>query len=307
MDLQGKVAVVCGASRGLGLAVAKRLSEEGCKVAICARSADDLEEARGMLIGPAYAEQCDLRNERDTALFIANVERMLGPVDLLVANAATITVAPIDALEPHDFREAMDTTFYTSLHAAMAILPFMEKRGKGTIAFVTSIGGKVGVPHLAPYCAAKFAAVGFAETLRAEVAEKGIDVVTIVPGLMRTGSHLHVQVKGDVENEYAWFGASATTPVIAMHADRAAERIVTGIRTHKKQIVFTPEARFAARTKDLMPNVWAKAMSVVASFLPKGTSKASMEGEEIEELSDKPAVRFVRERGEAPALRHNQV
>src|SRR4051812_23527699 len=98
--LRGKTAVVCGGSRGLGLAVARELVKSGCNVAICARTATDvarawheLEQLDGARV---WADQCDLRNIDDVELFLANVEARLGPIDVLVANAATITVGPIE-------------------------------------------------------------------------------------------------------------------------------------------------------------------------------------------------------------------
>ena len=114
----------------------------------------------------------------------------------------------------------------------------MRARGEGTLAFITSIGGKIGVPHLAPYSSAKFAEVGFAQALRAEVAKDGVHVLTVVPGLMRTGSPTHAQFGGDAEKEYAWFTASANA-----HRRTHAVEGTRVEQTSRKAIVRAASAR----------------------------------------------------------------
>lgn len=312
MRLAGKVAVVCGGSRGLGLALARALAAKGCSVAICARSAEDLEAARSEIarLGVAvYAEACDLRRRADVDRFLANVVARLGPIDVLVANAATISVAPIEALDVRDFDEAMEAIWKTALHPVMGVLPSMRERRAGTIALVTSIGGKIGVPHLAPYSAAKFATVGFAQALRAEVAKHGVHVLTVVPGLMRTGSPVHASFKGDPVKEYAWFTASANAPLLTIDADRAARRIVLAIERGASEITYTPAARFAARTHDLAPGVWNELLALAARLLPRdGGVTTPREGREVEdEAARSPVVAAVRARNGRFARRHGQL
>ena len=120
-----------------------------------------------------------------------------------------------------DFEDALRQIFWTTYHASMAALPVMRKQKSGHIAHVTSFGGKVSVPHLLPYCTAKFAATGFSEGLRAAVAKDGIRVTTITPGIMRTGAHVNAPFKGDQEAEYAWFAAGATLPLVSLASERA--------------------------------------------------------------------------------------
>ena len=312
MRLTGKVAVVCGGSRGLGLAIARALARRRCSVAICARTASDLEAARAEIasLGVAvYAEACDLRRRADVDRFLGNVVARLGPIDVLVANAATIAVAPLEALDVRDFHEAMESTFDTALLPAMAVVPSMRSRRAGTIAFITSIGGKIAVPHLAPYSAAKFAAVGLAQGLRSELAKDGVHVLTVVPGLMRTGSPVHASFKGDPVKEYAWFAASANAPLVSIDADRAARRIVRAIERGASEITYTPAARFAARTHDLAPSLWNEALALVARMLPRGAGETrAREGLEVEdEAARSPVVAAVRARGRRFAYRHGQL
>src|SRR5581483_5724484 len=151
-------------------------------------------------------------------------------VDILVNNASIIQVAPVEALGPREFQHAMAVNFWGVVHPTLAGLPRMRARRRGRIVTITSIGGKVSVPHLLPYGAAKFAAVGFSEGLRAELARDGISVTTIVPGLMRTGSILNAVFKGPHRAEFAAFSVLGSLPLVSMDAERAARQIVAATR-----------------------------------------------------------------------------
>jgi short-subunit dehydrogenase len=311
-SVRGKIAIVGGASRGLGRAIARELARRGCHVAICARSLEELDDARRELEQYGVwviADVCDLRRLEEVDAFVARVEAQLGPIAFAIANAATISVGPIEDAGVDVFDEAMESIFATSRNLALTILPRMQARGKGTIAFVTSIGGKIGVPHLAPYSAAKFAEVGFAEALRAEVAKDGVHVLTVVPGLMRTGSHLRAVFRGQAERELAWFGASAIAPLLSIDADRAAKKIVSAIERGKTQLAFTPAARIVARTHDLFPGLYGAAMAVAGALLPRAPQHggaAEVEGRDVARVSTSKVVDLVRRRSARIALRHGQ-
>jgi short-subunit dehydrogenase len=241
--------------------------------------------------------------------FVSNVEAHLGPIDVLVANAATMSVGPIEDATHEVFDEAMASIFGTSRNAALAVLPRMRARGRGTIAFITSIGGKIGVPHLAPYSAAKFAEVGFAEALRGEVAKDGIHVLTVIPGLMRTGSNARALFRGQADKEFAWFGASATAPLLSIDADRAARRVVRAIERGDTELVYTLPARIAARTHDLFPGLWAKLTQLGGLLLPRAPRRggeAEVDGRDVARASSSRAVAFVKKRTERFAQRHTQ-
>jgi NAD(P)-dependent dehydrogenase (short-subunit alcohol dehydrogenase family) len=313
MRLDDKVVLVCGASRGLGRAIAREAAGRGARVAICARSQEGLEDARSELSSrgfDVYAERCDLRSMPQVLALVSNVTARLGPIDVVVANAATISVGPFEATTESDFDEAMESIYKTSLHAALAVAPRMRQRRRGTIAFVTSIGGKIGVPHLAPYSAAKFAEVGLAEALRAELAKDGVHVLTIVPGLMRTGSHLHGRFRGDPRREYAWFAASAIAPLLSIDADRAARRIVTAIERGASELVFTLPARLASRLHGLFPGPFRELLGIAARLLPTAPSAPQTireaEGVQVERASAGPLFDALKRRSAAFAGRHGQ-
>ncbi len=313
--IRGSTAVVCGASRGLGRAIALELARRGAKkIAICARHEEDLEGLAADLVLrgiPVVAKRCDLTNRAEVADFFEEVQAQLGAVDIVVTNAATITVGPFAAWTKEDFDEAHASIFQSTLNAVLAVSPVMRQRRKGTIAMITSIGAKVGVPHLAPYCAAKFAVMGLAESIRPELAVDGVNVLAVVPGLMRTGSHVHAQFKGDHALEYSWFAASAMAPVLSIDAERAARRIVGAIARGASEVAFTPEARIAPLMRALVPRLWTEALTLVARFLPRppvGTTSAQerKEGVTIERESTSPLVDAVQKAGRTTAERNAQ-
>lgn len=294
-----RVAVVCGGSRGLGRALALEFARRGVSVAVCARSQSAVERTTRELeaLGTrAYGEACDLRHTEQVEGFLARVTERLGAIDLLVANAATLNVAPIETREAKDFDEAWESIFKTALNPVLGVLPAMRARQGGTLVFITSIGGKIGVPHLAPYSAAKFAQVGFAQALRGEVQRDGVHVLTVVPGLMRTGSPAHVTFKGDPEKEFAWFTAGALAPVLSIDADRAARRIADAIERKEDELVYTLPARLAARLHDLVPGVFNALVSLAGALLPKAPAIAlELEGKDVSRTSTaKPVVALKR-------------
>lgn len=183
-DLEGHVVLITGGSRGLGLSLAREFASRGCRIAICARdrgelanAADDLR-ARGaevLTIESDVADQAAVDRMIDRAL------SHYGRIDILVNNAGEIQVGPVDSMTIADFERSMNIMFWGTVYPTMALLPHMKQRGSGRIVNITSIGGKVAVPHLLPYTCAKFAAVGFSEGLHAELAKSGVKVVTIAP------------------------------------------------------------------------------------------------------------------------------
>jgi short-subunit dehydrogenase len=167
-----------------------------------------------------------------------------------------------------DYRRAMDVMFWGALHAAEAVLPGMRARRRGTIVNVTSIGAAVAVPHLAPYDAAKFAMRGWSEALGAEMARHGISVVTIVPGLMRTGSFGHALVKGRRYAEASLFSLAASLPLLTSSAERAARRIVLAIERGDRVVVIGAPAKLLRLAHALLPGAVVRTLGVVNRLLP---------------------------------------
>jgi len=295
-DLTGQVALITGGSRGLGLALARELAGEGCRIAICARDADELERARQDLVGrgvEALAVPCDVSDREQVASMVAAVLARFGRIDLLVNNAGIITVAPLEALTHEDFERVMAIDFWGVLNPTLAVLPHMRARRSGRIATITSLGGKVGVPHMLPYTSAKFAAVGFSQGLRAELADAGITVTTVVPGEMRTGSHLHAEFGGDRGAEYRWFALGASAPT-TMRADRAARLVVRGIKRGTADLTYPISAVLVSRLNGVAPNLAGRLFSLMDRALPaaEGAEQqaAPIHGAAVEATLDSPLI-----------------
>jgi NAD(P)-dependent dehydrogenase (short-subunit alcohol dehydrogenase family) len=310
-DLRGQVALVTGGSRGLGLLISRELQRAGCTVAICARDEAELERARRMLTasgGPVETVVCDVSDEAQVSRMIEQITRRLGRIDILVNNAGVIQVGPLGNQEISDFRQAMDIMYWGVVYATLAVLPQMRARGTGRIVNVTSIGGKVSVPHLLPYSSAKFAAVGFSEGLAADVAQDGITVTTIVPGLMRTGSHLHAVTKGNHQAEYGWFSLGASLPVISMDAEQAARQIVTAIRRGESVRFLGITAALAARVHGLFPGSTVELLGLVNRLLPAPDrrSTGAHPGYQAHQRLDSRLIEFATTWGRRAAERFNE-
>ena len=309
-DLFGTVAIVTGGSRGLGFLIARELARDGARLAICARDADELERARLDLErhgAEVVAIRCDVADPVAAAALVEETERRLGPVDILVNNASIIQVAPIDVLGIKDFQQALAVNFWGTVHPTLAALPAMRARGRGCIVNITSIGGKVSVPHLLPYSAAKFATVGFSEGLAAEVAKDGVRVITVVPGLMRTGSYLHAEFEGRAPAEFTWFALGSTLPGVSMDAERAARRIVRAIRRREVEPILSLPAQVLARVHGLFPGVVVGALALVNRLLPRsGGVEDSASGLELQRASGAGALHVATSLGRAAARRFHE-
>ena len=257
-NLREKIVLITGGSRGLGLLLAREFIERGARVAICARDEEKLErleDGSELPAGRFLTCPCDLSDEDQVYAMVRRVGDSLGPIDVLVNNAGTIQVGPIESQRREDFEEAMNSNFWSAVNTTLAVLPGMQARKSGRIVNVASIGGKVAVPHLLPYSASKFALVGFSKGLRAEIAKDGILVTTVVPGLMRTGSPRNADFKGKHAAEYGWFILSDSLPGLSMDARKAAERIVDACVTGKGEVVLGLPAQLAAILEGVAPNL----------------------------------------------------
>jgi short-subunit dehydrogenase len=272
IDLLGKIVVITGGSRGLGLAMAEECARRGANVAICARDRGELDVARERLERKfgveVLAEVCDVTNNEDVEQFLTAVLSRFGHVDVLINNAGVISVGPVESQTLTDYQEAMDVMYWGVVYPTLTILSHMKARGAGRIANITSFGGKVAVPHLLPYGAAKFAAVGFSEGMRAELKKDGILVMTVCPGLMRTGSHLNAYFKGKNRSEYTWFSFGASTPLLSIDAKRAARKIIDAVCAGEAELIITPQAKLVVAFHGLFPGLTADILAVVNRLLP---------------------------------------
>jgi len=312
-DLRGEVALVTGGSRGLGLALSRELAGQGCRLAICARDQRELDVARAELErsgAEVLAVTCDVGDRNQVTAMVEAVTNHYGRIDVLVNNAGIMVVAPVESLTHDDFERVMATNYWGVLNPTMAVLPGMRKRGTGRIVNITSIGGKVAVPHMLPYTCAKFAAVGLSQGLRAELADTGISVTTVVPGLMRTGSHLHAEFGGEQEAEYRWFALGASAPYpIAVGAERAARLIVRAIKRRQAECTYPLSAVVATRINGVVPSATTNVLTLVDRLLPRPPLQpaGARAGAEVEADLDAPLLRAATALGRSAAEEYNQV
>ncbi|TGE18880.1 SDR family NAD(P)-dependent oxidoreductase [Hymenobacter elongatus] len=278
--LQGRVVLITGGSRGLGLIMARHAVAEGARVAICARDAEELERARQELTAggaEVLALTRDVTDADAVRTLVAEVQQQLGAIDVLINNAGIISAGPLDHTDLRDYQDSMDTHFWAPLHAMQAVLPGMRQRGEGRIVNIASVGGKVAVPHLAPYSASKFALVGLSEAFRSELLQHGILVTTVCPGLMRTGSARHALIKGQHQKEYAWFSIADSLPVISMDADDAARQIWNACRRGDAEVILGLPAKLLSAFHGLLPGTTTDVLGWVNRALPGRTGELGNE------------------------------
>jgi len=284
IDLAGKLVVITGGSRGLGLVLGRALIERGARIAICARDEDELTRARGELEklgGDVYSAVCDVTDRDDVLRFIAMVEDDFGAIDVLINNAGIIQVGPLERMSADDFEHALEVNLRGPLHAMLAVLPGMRRRGAGRIVNIASIGGKVALPHLAPYATSKFALVGLSEAMRAELIQDRIYVTTVCPGLMRTGSPRHALFKGNHQAEYAWFTIGDSLSLTSISAERAAQQIIRAFARGDAEVTISLQAKLLRLVHGVAPGLVQELLGVAARFMPgPGSSRTTVEGKD---------------------------
>ena len=317
ISFQDRVILITGGSRGLGLLLARELAEQGARLAILARDPEELDLARRELAAVGglrvLALPCDVREREEAEWAVqATVERF-GRLDVLINNAGVIQVGPLEHMDLEDFEDALKVHFWGPLYLIRSALPHLKREGEGRIVNISSIGGKVAIPHLAPYSASKFALTGLSNGLRVELEKEGVYVTTVCPGLMRTGSHVQALFKGKRREELAWFAATAT-PLTSISGRRAARRIVNACRHGEPHLIITPQARLLAAAATLAPGLTSRALEVANRLLPEPSPHDGDEARPgwkypsswapsvLTRLSDEAAVENNELRGEAAVV-----
>jgi len=181
-SFKGKSVLTTGGSRGVALVLARKLAAEGAHLTLVGRSTQSLEAAEAELNaigGRVFIVPADVRVEKEAVAAVQQAIAHYGSLDVLINNAGVIQVGPFDVMLREDFEDAMNTHFWGPLALITAALPHMIDRGDGRIVNISSIGGRVAVPHLAPYTASKFALAGLSDALRAELAPHKIAVTSV--------------------------------------------------------------------------------------------------------------------------------
>ena len=188
--LKGKVAIVTGATKGIGRAIAESLAAAGAQVVITARHEDEIAKAVAELNakgdGSASGFVCDVRDYEQVKSVFAKVAEQLGGVDILVNNAGIGIFAPVESMDVADFRAVLETNVCGVFYCCHEAIPIMKQRGGGYIFNVSSLAGANAHPKMAAYNASKFGLNGFSEALMQEVRHDGIKVSYIMPGSVNT-------------------------------------------------------------------------------------------------------------------------
>jgi NAD(P)-dependent dehydrogenase (short-subunit alcohol dehydrogenase family) len=267
-----KVFLITGGSRGLGLVLARQVCAAGGRVVLLARDADELSRAKAELTaagGDVFTLVCDLLDRSQIENAVRATADHFGGIDVVINNAGIIEVGPFEHMSREDYERAMGVHFWAPYDVMMTALPHLRRRAEARIVNITSIGGKIAVPHLAPYCASKFALVGLSDALRSELARDRIYVTTVAPGMMRTGSHVNAQFKGNHGAEFGWFAASAGLPLVSMKAERAAAKILSACCRGQPFLGIPLSTKFATAANALLPNTTARILGVANRLLPQ--------------------------------------
>ena len=318
-EFRGKSVIVSGGSRGLGLVLARLLVDSGARVAIWARTPEDVEAATAELRKRAGERGndrgresrvmglvCDITEPHAVEAAVGQVLDTWGRVDVLFNVAGIMKVGPLDAMTRDDFDEAMEINCWGALNTVLAVLPAMRRQRWGRIVNVASIGGKRAVPHMIPYDVSKFALVGLSTGLRTELAKDGIVVTTVNPTLMRTGSPRNALFKGQHRAEYAWFSLGGSMPVVSMSAERAARQILRACQNGDADVYISNIFSPPVLANRFLPTLTTEILSLVNRLLPPmgGIGRREAWGYESQSAASPSVLTAL---GEAAAARNNEL
>jgi len=239
-SLAGRVAVVTGASSGIGEALARALAAEGARVALAARNAARLGELVAELVeagGQALAIPTDVTDAAQVEALIGRVCGAWGRIDVLVANAGTYVQAPTAQLTVAALERGMEINYFGAMRTALAALPIMRRQGSGHLVLMCSQAAFIPIPPDGPYVASKAALSGIAQVMRQELAPEGIAVTVVYPGRIETPLIAHLRMP--------WISPKAAP-------DALARRVVRGIRAQKRQIIY-PFTGYLYLVRDIWP------------------------------------------------------
>lgn len=265
--LKGKIAVVTGASSGIGRELAVGLAKEGCRLALADVDIDGLKETERMVRhegGEAIILRVDVSSREEIYSFAEKVIRNYGAVDIVINNAGVVFTSTIEEMSFKDFERVMNINFWGTVYGTKAFLGHLKKQKSSHIVNISSVYGLWGLATQASYSASKFAVRGFTETLMQELKGTGVDVSCVYPGGVRTNIVKNSDSQQFNDNPEAKdrfikkFEATAmTTP------KKAARLIISGIKRRKKRIVIGPDAHLFDITQRVFPTLYQKLSPLV--------------------------------------------
>jgi short-subunit dehydrogenase len=263
MKIADRRILLTGASSGLGAALAREFARRGARCALAARRVDLLEEladeiaaAHGEVARPLVLA-CDVTDRASVAAAVAAAARGLGRIDVLVNNAGISAYGATARSTEQDLADLLDVNLLGGVRAMRAVLPHLERQGGGVIVNVASTAAIRGVPYLAAYGASKAALAAYSQSLRAEVARRGVRVQVIYPGYTETPIFDHERKFG---------GARRPRPPYTPAA-RVARRVVTAIGRGRSEVVLGASGRWLAFLHGCLPGLVDRIMTRLAGRL----------------------------------------
>jgi NAD(P)-dependent dehydrogenase (short-subunit alcohol dehydrogenase family) len=270
-SFKDKVVLITGGSRGLGLVLSRQLADQGARLALLARDQAELQRAADEL--RAHGSEVltcagDVSIPEQARGAVEATVARFGRLDVLINDAGIIQVGPLQHMQREDFASALGVHFWGPLHTMLAAIPHLRRGGGGRILNIASIGGKIPIPQLAPYCASKFALVGLSSALRTELLRDNILLTTACPWLMRTGSHYNAQFKGQNKKTFTEFAIADSLPLLTVSAERAARQILRACQRGRAELIVGFQARLLYRLSTLLPETFSAALSLVGQLMP---------------------------------------
>jgi len=267
-SFKDRVVVITGGSRGLGLVLGEAFARERAKIVLVASDRVELSKAVEHIDAEVETIACDLTQISQVEEMVERVLIKFGRIDVLINDAGIIEIGHMDVMTIEDYERAMKTNFWAPLYCILSVLPAMKAKKFGRIVNISSIGGKMSVPHLLPYSASKHALVGLSEGLRSELLKENIFVTTVCPGLGRTGSHCAASFKGENEKDYALLNLVTALPVTSASADSAAAEILKGCRYGDAQVIISLPAQALSKLYGLFPGFVTDLFGIANTVLP---------------------------------------
>lgn len=276
-DVSGKTILIVGGSRGLGLILARQLADEGAKLALCARNEAELAVAKTELQGrgaEVLTMVCDVADPSQIESVVRQTVSHFGAIDVLFYVAGVLIFGPLEAMTEDDFEYSMKVNFWGAYHATIAALPHLKKNG-GRVVHISSVGGRVAVPHLVPYSASKFALTGLSQGLRIELEKDNVLVTTVYPWLMRIGSFRNADFKGRHRAEYAMGSVVNASPLISDDPKRAAHKIIAAMKRGDASATLWI-SKPVVLLDTLLPEIVKDVMSLSNRLMPKADGEDSI-------------------------------
>jgi short-subunit dehydrogenase len=234
MELNGSVAVITGASSGIGLAVAELLAREGVAVVLGARRVDRLEAAVSRIRaagGRAESVPMDVTQGPDLVELVSRAQHAFGRLDIMICNAGFGYYGTVEEMDPEVMRRMMDVNFMGTFHGTRAALPVFRQQGHGHLIFVSSIAGKRGIPFMSGYSATKAAQAAFAESLRSEFAGTAIHVSAVFP--VSTTTEFREAMERDFGHQVSGLGPKQTVDHVARAIVQVLRRPAAEVYPHR--------------------------------------------------------------------------